>query len=73
MSNLPPGFTEPREHDERCELVCDWGSSTDEDGPCPFHRDHDCTCADIAQTRAENEAASLWEQAAFDAWDRQQP
>jgi hypothetical protein len=56
MSNLPPGFTEPREHDDRCAALCehvDLPASI----ACPVHgHDHDCTCDALAVMDAEREA-----------------
>lgn len=50
MSNLPPGFHEPPEHDPRCEMACD-----NED--CPLVReDHTCTCDELHEQDAEREA-----------------
>jgi hypothetical protein len=58
-SNLPPGWTEPLEHDERCRVFCDWLDNSQEQ-PCPDHTDgHECSCEDLRWEWEENNVDAL--------------
>lgn len=61
MSNLPPGFHEPREHDERCAALCPYAAQPVMEGySCRnWHRSHDCTCDDLHEADRESEAEGL--------------
>lgn len=68
MSYLEP--PDPQPHDVRCQSLC---TSRIVDGRCAWkHFSHECDCDEIAASIAEKaaEAFADWEQAAYEAWER---
>lgn len=53
MSYEAWGDDNPKDHDPRCVVFCDYADI--EDGECPCgHGSHECSCVELAEDAAEN-------------------